>query len=58
VTTGVVCLFSSQPALLDQVPSLGYIPKIFQSMKNKNDAIPKAAIQVVHQLANNEVSFT
>ncbi|XP_056011194.1 dnaJ homolog subfamily C member 13-like isoform X2 [Ostrea edulis] len=55
VTTGVVCLFSSQPALLDQVPSLGYIPKIFQAMKNRNDAVPKAAIQVVHQLANNEI---
>lgn len=55
VTTAVVCLFSSQPALLDQVPSLGYIPKIFKAMSSKNNAVPKAAIQVVHQLAGNEI---
>ncbi|XP_033727987.1 dnaJ homolog subfamily C member 13-like [Pecten maximus] len=55
VTTGVVCLFSSQSSLLDQVPQLGYIPKVFQAMSKRNDAIPKSAIQVAHQLANNEI---
>ncbi|KAL3854398.1 hypothetical protein ACJMK2_013668 [Sinanodonta woodiana] len=55
VTTAIVCLLSSQSTLLDQVPQLGYIPKVFQAMNNKNTAIPKSAIQVVHQLAANEV---
>ncbi|KAK3083199.1 hypothetical protein FSP39_016526 [Pinctada imbricata] len=55
VTTGVVCLFSSQSAMLDQVPSLGYIPKVFHAMSHKNNAVTKSAIQVAHQLASNEI---
>ncbi|XP_069107344.1 LOW QUALITY PROTEIN: dnaJ homolog subfamily C member 13-like [Argopecten irradians] len=55
VTTAVVCLFSSQSTLLDQVPQLGYIPKVFQAMSHRNNAMPKAAVQVAHQLANNEI---
>ncbi|XP_053386463.1 dnaJ homolog subfamily C member 13-like isoform X2 [Mercenaria mercenaria] len=55
VTTAVVCLFSSNTSLLDQVPSLGYIPKVFAAMRQKNDAIPKSAIQVCHQLASSEI---
>ena len=55
VTTAVVCLFSTQTPLLDQVPQLGYIPKVFTAMKDKNTAIPKSAIQICHQLAASEV---
>ncbi|KAJ8321004.1 hypothetical protein KUTeg_002591 [Tegillarca granosa] len=55
VTTALVCLFSTQSSLLDQVPQLGYIPKIFQAMTHRNNAIPKSAIQVTHQLANNDI---
>ena len=55
VTTATVCLFSSQTSLLDQVPSLGYIPKVFLAMREKNNAIPKSALQVCHQLAHSEV---
>lgn len=51
----LVCLFQSQTSLLDQVPGLGYIPKIFQVMSSTNTLIPKSAIQVVHQLTNSEV---
>ncbi|XP_064598102.1 dnaJ homolog subfamily C member 13-like isoform X2 [Liolophura sinensis] len=54
VTTAVVCLFQAQSNLIDQVPQMGYIPKVFKSMTNKNDAIPKSAIQIAHQLAQNE----
>ncbi|KAK6166630.1 hypothetical protein SNE40_023278 [Patella caerulea] len=55
VTTAVVCLFQAQSGLLDQIPQLGYIPKVFQAMSSRNNAIPKSAIQVTHQLANNEI---
>lgn len=55
VTTAVVCLFSTQTSLLDQVPQLGYIPKVFTAMKDKNTAIPKSAIQICHQLSGNEL---
>ena len=57
VTTAVVCLFASQSTLLDVVPQLGYIPKVFHAMNHKNNAIPKAGINVAHQLANNEVNI-
>lgn len=56
LTTAIVCLFQAQSALLDQVPSLGYIPRVFAAMNSKNNAIPKSAVQVCHQLAYNEVS--
>ena len=55
ITTAIVCLFSTQTTLLDQVPQLGYIPKVFTAMKDRNTALPKSAIQICHQLAGNEV---
>ncbi|ESP01912.1 hypothetical protein LOTGIDRAFT_172288, partial [Lottia gigantea] len=55
VTTAVVCLFSAQAPLLDQIPQLGYIPKVFMAMKSKNNAIPKSSIMIAHQLAQNEL---
>ncbi|XP_075443221.1 dnaJ homolog subfamily C member 13 isoform X3 [Ascaphus truei] len=55
VTTAAVCLFSTQPQLLDQVPPLGHLPKILQAMSHKNNAIPKCAIRVIHTLADNEL---
>ncbi|XP_052814797.1 dnaJ homolog subfamily C member 13-like isoform X2 [Mya arenaria] len=55
VTTATVCLFSSHSSLTDQVPSLGYVPKVFSAMKEKNTSIPKSAIQVCHQLAGSEI---
>ncbi|CAH1789259.1 unnamed protein product [Owenia fusiformis] len=55
ITTAIVAFFSAQPAWLDQVPSLGHIPRIFQVMNSKNDAIPKSAIQVTHQLVQSDV---
>ena len=55
VTTALVAFFSAQPAMLDQVPQLGHIPKLFKSMSSRNDIIPKSAIQVVHQLSASDV---
>ena len=42
VTMAIVGLFSTQPVMLDSVPPLGHVPKIFRSMSAKNDAIPKS----------------
>ena len=57
VTTAIVYLFTSQSSMLDQLPQLGYIPIVFQAMSHRNNAVPKSAIQVAHQLAHNEVSI-
>ena len=57
VTSAIVGFFSTQPLMLDNVPPLGHVPKIFRSMSAKNDAIPKSAIQITHQLANSLVSI-
>lgn len=55
VTQGIVAFFSVQSSMLDQVPQLGHIPKIFKSMTSRNDLIPKSALQIVQQLAASEV---
>ncbi|KAK7507621.1 hypothetical protein BaRGS_00001556 [Batillaria attramentaria] len=56
VTTALVCLCSTQPTMLDHLPQLGYINKVFNAMSNTtNNAIPKSAIQVAHQMANSEL---
>ncbi|CAB3992239.1 dnaJ homolog subfamily C member 13-like [Paramuricea clavata] len=53
-TQAVVSIFTVQPALADQMPSLGHLPVIFKCMKSTNDAIPRSAIQVIHILSSNE----
>jgi len=58
VTSGIVAFFVAQPAMLDQVPQLGHIPKLFKAMSSRNDSIPKTALQIVHQLSNSEVCDT
>eukprot|EP00795_Rhopilema_esculentum_P013369 gene13369-4225_t len=58
VTQALVCLFSAQPPLADQVPALGHIPQIFQSMASSNNAIPKSALLVIHCLSDNENNGT
>lgn len=55
VTTALVSFLVAQPALLDQVPQLGHLPKIFQAMSARNDSFPKHALHIVHQLANSDV---
>ena len=55
VTSAIVAFFAAQPSMLDSMPQLGHIPKIFRAMANRNDAIPKTAILIVHQFANSEV---
>ena len=55
VTAGIVAFFIAQPAMLDQVPQLGHIPKVFKAMSARNDSIPKVALQIVQQLSNSPV---
>jgi DnaJ family protein C protein 13 len=55
VTSGVVAFFTAQPSMLDQVPQLGHIPKIFKVMTSRNDCIPKSSLLIVQQLSASEV---
>ena len=55
VTTAIVCFFAAQPSMLDQVPQLGHIPKLFAALQSRNDAIPQSAVRIVHQMVNSEV---
>ncbi|KAK2150998.1 hypothetical protein LSH36_380g05005 [Paralvinella palmiformis] len=55
ITASIVAFFTSQSSMLDQIPQLGHIPKILRAMSNKNDVIPKSALQITHQLAGSEV---
>ena len=57
VATAIVCLFSAQPLMADQVPPLGHIPRIFDRMNADNDAIPKSCVEVVNSMAVSEVSY-
>ena len=56
ITSAIVAFFVAQPSMLDQIPNLGHIPKVFNAMTSRNDAIPKAALLVAHELAANDVS--
>ncbi|KAI0215551.1 DnaJ-like subfamily C member 13 [Lamellibrachia satsuma] len=55
IASAITSFFAAQPAMLDQVPQLGHLPKVFKAMTSRNDAIPKTSLQIVHQLANSEV---
>lgn len=55
VTLGIVSFFTVQAVMLDQVPQLGHIPKIFKVMTSRNDIIPKTALQIVQQLSVSEI---
>ncbi|XP_019858666.1 PREDICTED: dnaJ homolog subfamily C member 13 [Amphimedon queenslandica] len=51
VTQATVCLFSAQPAMADQVPPLGHLPRIFERMFAENNSIPKSCVEVVNVLS-------
>nr|CAD7426370.1 unnamed protein product [Timema monikensis] len=55
-TSALVSLLQAQPALADQVPSLGHIPRLCRQMvsSKQHSDVPKAAILVLHQLATSE----
>ncbi|XP_023933252.1 dnaJ homolog subfamily C member 13-like [Lingula anatina] len=55
VTSALVLFCQAQTAMVDQVPQLGHIPKIFQYMSSKNTAIPFSAVQIVRQLAESDI---
>ncbi len=57
ITTAIVAFFQAQPAMLDQIPQLGHIPKMFKAMTAKNDTIPKSSLQIIHELASSDVSI-
>ena len=57
VTQAACCLFSAQPMLAEQLPSLGHLPIIFKGMMTKNDAIHKSCISLLHVISSNEVSL-
>ncbi|XP_071508513.1 dnaJ homolog subfamily C member 13-like [Diadema antillarum] len=54
VTTGVVCFFTAQPTMADQMPQLGHLPSITKCLKSQNDAIPKCGLMVLHSVANSD----
>lgn len=58
-TNALCALLQAQPALTDQVPSLGHIPRLCKQLGSHTDhnIVHKAAILVLHQLALSEVSF-
>lgn len=58
VTQAVVCLFTAQPSMADQVPPLGHLPCIFERMNADNDAIPKSCVEVINVLASSGVIFS
>jgi len=51
ITTAICAFCEANQALLDQIPQLGHIPKIFRAMSSRNNAIPKTAILITHQLS-------
>lgn len=57
-TQALVSLLQAQPALADQVPSLGHLPRLCRQMAatNSPSQVYKAAILILHQLALSEVS--
>lgn len=55
VTQAVVCLFTAQPIMADQVPPLGHMPLLFDRMQADQDAIPKSCVEVVNVLAGSEI---
>ena len=55
MTQAVVCLFTAQPIMADQVPPLGHMPLLFDRMQADQDAIPKSCVEVVNVLAGSEV---
>lgn len=58
-TQALVCLLQAQPALADQVPSLGHIPRLCRQMAVQNCQPPvyKSAILILGQLATSEASY-
>ncbi|XP_014205201.1 dnaJ homolog subfamily C member 13 isoform X1 [Copidosoma floridanum] len=59
-TQSLVCLLQAQPALTDQVPSLGHIPRLCRqmAMQNNQPLVYKAAILILHQLATSEICIS
>ena len=55
MTQAIVCLFTAQPAMADQVPPLGHLPRMFERMNADNDIIPKACLEAVNVLSSSEV---
>ncbi|ESO09053.1 hypothetical protein HELRODRAFT_156562 [Helobdella robusta] len=55
VTTALTLFLNVQSSMLDQVPQLGHIPKLFTSMLSNQNAVPASAMKIVQQLSNSQV---
>ena len=55
VGAALVALLAAQPAMTDDVPQLGHLPKILAAMTCRDTAVPKAAVRVVHRFADSAV---
>ena len=58
VTTAIVLFAHSQSAMLDIIPQLGYLPRLFKPMmaaSGQNTTAIRSSVQIVNQLATNSV---
>lgn len=56
VTSATVCLLQAQPALSDNVPSFGHIPRLFHVMVSRKETAAKPALLIIHQLCNSSIA--
>jgi DnaJ family protein C protein 13 len=56
-TTALCSLLQAQPALLDLVPSMGHIPRLFRQMGSnvRQTIVPKSAILILNSLSNSSI---
>ncbi len=54
LTQALVQLFSAQPLLLENIPTMGTLPQVIQALNSKKDSIVGSALQVLNQIVNND----
>ena len=54
LTQALVQLFNAQPLLLENIPTMGTLPKVLQTLSAKNEAIVGYGIFVLNQIVKNE----
>ncbi|ELU18389.1 hypothetical protein CAPTEDRAFT_227625 [Capitella teleta] len=53
--TSALCAFlDAQQSMLEVLPQLGHIPRVFKAMTSRNDAVPSSAIQIMHAASVNQ----
>jgi DnaJ family protein C protein 13 len=57
--TGAICAFlNAQQSMLEALPQLGHIPRLFKAMTLRNNCIPGSAISIMHAASSNQVCRT